>query len=548
MRNIIIAALLLASVSIDANALDKRRKITYIAGGGGSGSTALVPHWYDGASVGNFDNSANWQELSGFATANKSGNEGYLWIISDSPANMLAAVSKTNASNQGVWTLQSPPAYSDWEDLESATINGVSYLYIFDYGNNPNAADSRGAGIDMRIFRAIEPTITGSGGQITSGNYIAIDVAFPGGGGAPTARDCEASIIDPDTGDIYIITKREAVPGVYYLAHATSYSGTQTLTDLGNMYDIPDVTTVPLGATAVNVVDAAISPNGREILVKNYDDVYYFSRDKATQTIIQALQGTGVIVPAYVGGGSVSPKKSHPTAEPQGEGLCYSKDGRDLYTNSEYLTSEGATATRYPLFKYSRSPKVPTTVSFQQGVSPSGSYTGASDTYIWGTNPTTDRSAETTFVLDITPGTPTDDRRALLKFDLSSIPTNAIVIGAKLEMWIAAEGQGWSWYRMLVPWNNTSTYNSLTGGVDNDGVEAVATASTVNGINLDTILNVTVRDNILVSDVQAMVSNPATNYGWLGKNLDTLGDGVQFDSSESVTTTRRPKLTVRYIQ
>jgi hypothetical protein len=509
-------------------------------------SASLVPHWADGLSVGNFDSSANWQELSGIATANRTGNEAYLWVISDSPANMLAAVSATNASNQGVYTLTTPPTYVDWEDIESATVFGQPYLYVFDYGNNGNAADSRGVGIDMRIFRIKEPAITGAGGAISASDYIQINAVFPGGS-PPTHRDCEGSIIDPDTGDIYIITKRDAVAKVYYLAHADSYSGTQTLTYLGTMFDIPDVTTVPLGATAVNVTDAAISPNGREILVKNYNDIYYFPRDKATQTIYQALSQNGTIVPAYVGGGSVSPKKSHPSQEPQGEGITYSKNGRDLYSNSEYISTEGSTATRYPLFKYTRASKVPTTVSFQDGVAPTAGYAGTLDTYLWGTTPDTTRGTETTFVMDITVGTPSDDRRALLKFDLSSIPTTATIVGAKLEFWISAEGQGWAWYRMLVPWTESSTYNTMTGGVDNDGIDASATPSVINGVNLDTILNVTVRDNILVSDVQAMVSNPSTNYGWLGKNLDTAtGDGVQFDSRESVTTTRRPKLTVRY--
>jgi hypothetical protein len=57
---------------------------------------------------------------------------------------------------------------------------------------------------------------------------------------------------------------------------------------------------------------------------------------------------------------------------------------------------------------------------------------------------------------------------------------------------------------------------------------------------------VTVRDNPLVADVQSMVSSPATNYGWLGLNTDAAGDGVQFDSRQSATPARRPKLTVRY--
>lgn len=537
--------ILLLLVATNAHGIDRRRYADLL-GSSSTGTVSLVPHWYDGASVGNFDSSANWQELSGMATAFRPGNEAYLWIISDAAANMLAAVSASNASNQGVYTLQTPPTYVDWEDIESAVVGGQPYLYIFDYGNNGNGIDSRGTGIDIRIFRAKEPLINGAGGVISSSDYIQINAAFPAGN-TPTHRDCEGSIVDPDNGDIYIITKRETVPSVYRLTHQESYSGTQTLTYMGTMFDVPDVTTTALGATAVNVVDAAISPNGKEILVKNYNDVYYFPRDKATQTIYQAISQTGTIVPAYVGGGSVSPKKSHPSQEPQGEGLTFSKDGRDLYSNSEFLSTEGSTASRYPLFKYSRAPKTPITAIFQDGVSPTAGYAGTLDTYLWGTTPDTTRGAETTFVLDITVGTPTDDRRTLIKFDLTSIPTTATVIGANLEFWIAAEGQGWSWYRMLVPWNESSTYNTMTGGVDNDGIEAASTPSVVNGITLDTILSVTVRDNILISDVQSMVSNPSTNYGWLGKNLDTAtGDGVQFDSRESITASRRPKLTVRY--
>ncbi len=506
---------------------------------------ARVPHWTDGVALGNFDNSANWQEISGITYPTLPANANFLWVESDSPANMIAAVSATDASNKGVLTLTGQTAMSDLEDIESARIGGISYLYAMDFGNNGNALDSRGAGIDLRIFRIVEPTITGS--NISTTNFIEITCVFPAGN-VPSSRDCEGCIVDPDTGDIYIITKREAVPSVYKLAHALTYTGIQTLTYMGQMFDIPDVTTSALGGTAVNVTDAAISPDGTEILVKNYNDIYYFPRNKATQTIYQALQQTGTIVPAYVGGGSVSPAKSHPNAEPQGEGITYSPDGLHLYSASEYLDTAGSSASSYPLFKYTRSRAVPTTVSFQDGVSPTAGYTGTTTTYIWGTNPTTDRSAEVTYVVDFTSGNPTDDRRGLLKFDLSSIPTTATILGARLDQWLAAEGQGWKVYKMLVTWNGASTH-TLLGGVDNDGVKAAVAQSWRNGINLDTITGISVRDNVLVADVQGMVSNPATNFGWLLKGLDESagGDGIQFESKAAVTASHRPKLTIRYI-
>ncbi|MEN9649387.1 MAG: hypothetical protein RL094_354 [Candidatus Parcubacteria bacterium] len=506
----------------------------------------IVSYWADGLSVGNMDSSTNWQEQSGLATPHLAANSNYLWSVSDSPANQIQAINTTNAANLGILTLTGQTAMVDLEDIECASVGGTNYCYAMDFGNNGNTANSRGSGIDMRIFRFVEPTITGS--NISTSNFIEINVAFPGVNG-PTLRDAEATIADPDTGDLYIIPKRNATQQVYRLAFADqNTSGTKTLEYMGNMTSLPSATTVALGATPCYAVDAAISPDGREIFVKNYNTTYIFPRDKATQTIFQALQQSLTAVDGYVGGGSVSPKKSHPMAEPQGEGITFDYAGTNYYSNSEYVATEGSASNAYPLFKYSRLTGTPTTVAFQDGVLPTAGYIGTVTTYIWGTSSTTDRSAEATYVVDTTVGNATDDRRGLIKFDLSSIPTNATVVGATLEQWISAEGQGWKVYRMLVPWTGTSTYNSLVGGVTNDGVEASSIESYHNGVNLDTIVNVSVRDNMLVSDIQNMVTTPSTNYGWLVKGLDeATGDGVQFDGKAGATSTRRPKLTIRYI-
>lgn len=100
---------------------------------------------------------------------------------------------------------------------------------------------------------------------------------------------------------------------------------------------------------------------------------------------------------------------------------------------------------------------------------------------------------------------------------------------------------------MLVPWQANSTHTSL-GGVDNDGVKAAVAQSWRNGVNLDTITGVMVRDNPLLADVQAFVTTPATNYGWLLKGLDESvgGDGVQFESVAATNASHRPMLTVSY--
>lgn len=496
--------------------------------------------WADGVSMGNLDSSTNWQELSGLTAAYKLGNANYLWVLSDSPANQFAAIKKSDASNQGVWSLTGSPSKIDWEDIESSVVGGIPYLYIFDFGNNPNTANSRGAGIDMVIHRVVEPAITGNTGSTS--DYISINCAFPTVG-APSLRDCEAAIIDQTTGDIYIITKRESIPGVYKLAHQASYTGIQTLTYMGKMYDIPDATTSALGSTACNVVDATINKSGTEIIVKNYSNLYLFSRNPQTQSIFQALQGTPTIVQGYVGGGSNTPAKSHPSAEPQGEGVCFDELGVNLYSHSEYVSTAGSTPTRFPLFKYSRVNISPTSISFQDGVS---GYSGTEDTYIWDTNPDTVYGLDTTFVVDTVDATETGRRKGLLKFDLSSIPSNAIIVGAYVTLNIAVEGQGWIMYRMLVDWDEQSTYNTL-GGVIPDGIKAAVTPDCVNGINLDNITGL-VKNNVPISTIQGWVDGSFQNYGWMLDGLDvTTGDGVQFTSREDTATSNRPKLTLRYI-
>lgn len=501
-----------------------------------------LPYWFGGVSVGNAPNSSAWQELSGGDICRRPENSGYALLVSDGPANTINAIRLSDAAPMGTITVTGAPTTylpSDWEELSSAMIDGVSIFCIGDYGDNPNTRTS------FNLIFFPEPIITGSNITVSSGVQV-VNCVFPSGN-MPTHKDCEATIFDPISKKVFILTKRDSVQKIYSLPYQTSYTGQQTLTYEGAMWSLPSSTTVPLSSTACYAVAACISSDGTEILVKNYSNVYRFSRDvAASQTIPQALAAAGTIVPSYVGGGSNTPKKSHPNAEPQGETIFFSADDKDYYTASEYLESEGSSALQFPIFKYSRAAKTPIISVFQQGVSPNSSYSGVSDTYIWGTNASTARGSEVTFVIDVTPGNATDDRRALLKFDLSSIPTNATVLYAKLKLYINVEGQGWSWHRVLIPWDENSTHSSL-GGISPDGIKAVINPSCKNGVNLDGVAGQFVIDNIKISDVQYMVENPSQNYGWLGINLDTAtGDGIQFDSSQSTTAIRRPELTVAY--
>ena len=129
------------------------------------------------------------------------------------------------------------------------------------------------------------------------------------------ARDAEAMFVDPANGDIYIVTKRELKVRVYRAEYPQAINDTTVLEYLLEL---------PFGSMGIpgnGVTGADISTDGREILIKTYSAVYYFSRENG-ESIEDALAKT--------------PKTLKYTIEPQGEGICWAADGKGFYTLSEF--------------------------------------------------------------------------------------------------------------------------------------------------------------------------------------------------------------------
>lgn len=510
-----------------------------------------ITSWYDGVSIGNRPNTAEWQETSGLAAPMRVENAGYIWAQSDGTINKIFPINISDGSDDGAWTLVGASP-SDVEDLASANVGGQPYIYLADTGNNANSTNSRGSGIDLRVYRIKEPVVTGSTGNLTSGtDYETINCAYPGGD-TPTHRDCETLLVDPDTGDMYFVMKRFTPSKVYRLAHAASYTGTQTLEALGT------ITTPPftIGADNANggyYVAGAISQDGTEILLKGYEDVYLFTRDPDTQTIYEALQASLSPIRAYVSGGYPA---TSPPMEPKGEGICYDYYGTDFYTASEYLASAGHGASNYPTYKYVRATREATEATFRQGLN---SYTGAQDTFIAsaaGAEQSEDNSADETFVVDY--DSASDERFGLLKFDISTIPAGSIIIGADLDVYINTEGQFFQLYEMYMDWVDTDTYVSLGRLPAFDDVDAASTP--IGGWtfgNWDTITGATsigsgagtvgnIRLKMPASVVQNWVDGVKENKGWVFYGTTNI-DGLQFASSEATTESQRPTFYIRYI-
>jgi hypothetical protein len=141
-----------------------------------------------------------------------------------------------------------------------------------------------------------------------------------------------------------------------------------------------------------------------------------------------------------------------------------------------------------------------------------------------------------------------DPAHALLRFGgvfgpaTNQVPPGANILLATLSLRTAdASAATVSVHRVLIPWDEDSTWNSLVDGVSADGTEALAApdARFLSGAAANIVnLNVT-------ATVQAW-SNGADNWGWV--LLPTGTDGYDLNTSETGTAAQRPGLTITYAQ
>jgi hypothetical protein len=159
---------------------------------------------------------------------------------------------------------------------------------------------------------------------------------------------------------------------------------------------------------------------------------------------------------------------------------------------------------------------------------------------------------------------------AMLKFDLSSIPSDAIISSAVLTLYLANAGGSGAYnvtvHRALTQWyegakngatpdtgQDGSTWNyrnhngsvvwgtggGTPGGLSGTDFTATATATTsVGAINQSYTWDV-------LADVAAWVAGTATNYGWWLRHV-TEYTWKSFVSSGGATSSQRPKLVVEY--
>ena len=179
------------------------------------------------------------------------------------------------------------------------------------------------------------------------------------------------------------------------------------------------------------------------------------------------------------------------------------------------------------------------------------------DAYISSDNATTNFGTSTLFQIGEWNGG-TSVNRGILKFDLSSIPSNAVISDATLSLWVDGDLSSnartaemfrvrRNWVESQVTWNVWSTSNNWTtagaGDTTNDIDSTVCgscsfTASESAGTQKDFTL--------VVAELTKLIDGTYNNYGWLFKMQTETNDEYQMRSSSHATSANRPKLVINY--
>lgn len=220
--------------------------------------------------------------------------KGKLWVHQDSGNPALLYLLNADGSVSDSVRLEGG-INRDWEDMSIGAGPDVGkwYLYIGDIGDNDAKYTS------CTIYRFEEP----ASGETNITSFDRINYKYNDG-----PRDAEAFLVDPQSKDIYIITKREQKSRVYKLPYPQSTTEENIAEYLFEL-------------NYSSVVSAALSETGEEVLVKTYTQIHHYTKDVATP-LLSTLETTTPKLLAY-------------QLEPQGEAISFDYNTTGFYTLSE---------------------------------------------------------------------------------------------------------------------------------------------------------------------------------------------------------------------
>lgn len=235
------------------------------------------------AEVCRFDTSV-LPEVSGLALSHLHRN--LLWVTNDSGNQpYLYAIDARTCRVRARLRLLDTPG----RDHEALAVGkdaaGRAVIWVGDIGDNQDSWPY------ARVHKVYEPTVL----RDAAVSVVTYRFTYPGG-----PRNAEALLADPDSERLWVISKQSADAAVYALPSPLSPS-------------LTPMRARKLGPARSTITDAAMAPNGKRYVVRDYFSAEVFSgRPLGTATARFALP-----------------------IQPQGEAITWSADGKSLYVASE---------------------------------------------------------------------------------------------------------------------------------------------------------------------------------------------------------------------
>ena len=265
-----------------------------------------VPEFNPGAAAGTVAN-ASLIEISGIAASRQ--NDGVIWAHNDSGDLNRVFAMTTNGAHLGTFYLAGAAA-TDWEGMAigPGPVLGQNYLFVADTGNNNFSRNT------ATIYRVAEPSLFGAQFPVetTLSGVEAFPVRYP-----DQNRDVETLLIDPQNGDIVLLTRDRTLTGTTYIYLYPVEQQTPGVL----------ATLIYVGAIASNVEikGGSVSPDGKWILLRRHSKtvsvdgwIYYHAPGTPIESSFAAAPG---LVPLVF--------------EPQGEAVTFTPDSTGYYTISE---------------------------------------------------------------------------------------------------------------------------------------------------------------------------------------------------------------------
>jgi hypothetical protein len=233
-----------------------------------------------------------------------------IFTIDDSGNSATLFALDTSGADRGMWRVAGA-SNTDWESLSFGPCENPvrDCLYIGDTGDNRGTRPSR------VIYRFAEPNASGARDTVRAEKLRYVYADRP--------HDVEAMYVARN-GDVFLITKRPLLDSARRVRPALVFSLPARAWHDSERGVAPLVDSLPIvpGAQPLMVItDAALSADGRHLVVRTYVQAYVFETDSVTGRVNHA----------------VAPRVCElaPLGEPQGEGVTWLTNGGRLAFTSE---------------------------------------------------------------------------------------------------------------------------------------------------------------------------------------------------------------------